>query len=271
MTDRALTVWGARGSMAVSGKRFQRYGGNTTCYSVEVAPRHLLVVDAGTGLRSLERTLDLDEPHEFDIVFSHVHLDHVIGLPLFGALYDGRHRLTFHGAPREGLRMTDLLHGAYRPPWWPITIHDAPATTLFRDVDGPFAVGPLTLTPIDLHHPQGSTGYRIDGARRSIVIATDHEAGERRIDRRLAEASRGAAVLVHDAQYTPDEYRDRRGYGHSTWETAAEAAVGAGVKRLVLTSHDPNRSDEAVDEIVQSARRIFPMTAGAHEGMTIPL
>ena len=271
MTDRTLTVWGARGSMAVSGKQYLRYGGNTTCFGIDAAPKHHLIVDAGTGLRNFERSVDLSVPQEFSIVLSHFHLDHLIGLPLFKPLYDPKHRITFYGVPRDGMGVADLLHGAYRPPWWPITIHDALAATVFREVEGPFAVGGLSITPVGLHHPQGGTGYRIDGTRRSVVIATDHEAGEKRIDRRLVDATRGADVLIHDGQYTPAEYPTRAGFGHSTWQTAAETAREAGVQRLVLCSHDPDRTDDKIDEHVQEARRIFTMTAAAHEGMTIKL
>lgn len=257
--------------MAVSGRNIVRYGGNTTCFDVEAAPRHRLIVDAGTGLRNLERNLDLSLPHEFTIVFSHFHLDHIVGLPMFKPLYDAKHRFTFCAVPRDGMGVSDLIHGAYRPPWWPITIHDAFASKVFREISGPFAVGGLTVTPTSLHHPQGGTGYRIDGTRRSIVVATDHEAGERRIDRRLIELASGADVLIHDGQYTPEEYPTKVGWGHSTWKTAAETAREAGVQRLVLTSHDPDRSDDGVDEQVRMARRVFPMTSGAFEGMTLKL
>jgi ribonuclease BN (tRNA processing enzyme) len=127
------------------------------------------------------------------------------------------------------------------------------------------------ITPVEARHPQGCRGYRLDG-QKSVMIATDHEAGDDDVDARIAEAGRDADVLIHDGQYTTEEYRrDRRGWGHSTWATAVDAARNAGAARLVLTSHDPTRTDDQVDEIVKQARGVFPLTSGAHEGMTIPL
>jgi len=129
----------------------------------------------------------------------------------------------------------------------------------------------LRVTPEGLHHPQGAMAYRIDGPERSIVIATDHEAGSA-ADADLLELARGADVLIHDSQYTPEEYASRKvGWGHSTWEDAAAVAEAAGVGQLVLTSHDPDRTDEEVDGIVTKARERFPNTEGAWEGLTLPL
>jgi ribonuclease BN (tRNA processing enzyme) len=143
---------------------------------------------------------------------------------------------------------------------------------VYRDVVSSIDVGRLSVQAVSLSHPQGSTGYRLDAEGRSVMIATDHEAGDPEVDARLADVARGVDVLIHDGQYTAEEYAaDRMGWGHSTWEGAVAAARACGADRLVLTSHDPSRSDDGVDDIVRLARARFPLTAGAYPGMAIPL
>jgi ribonuclease BN (tRNA processing enzyme) len=128
----------------------------------------------------------------------------------------------------------------------------------------------VSITEMALNHPQGISGFRIEGPSRTVVIATDHES-EPEADRRLAEFARGADVLIHDAQYLPAEYQMRLGWGHSTWEHAVKAAERAEVSELVLTSHDPDHTDEDIDGIVAAAMDRFPNTIAGTEGMKIPL
>jgi phosphoribosyl 1,2-cyclic phosphodiesterase len=271
VSNRALVVEGARGSMSVAGPDFRRYGGHTTCFSVEVSPGHHLVFDCGTGLQNLQKRLPPGEPREFTVFLTHYHWDHIQGLPMFSALNDPRNRFTFHGPGHEKRPVQDLLGGVLRPPWFPVTLDERPAGIVYRDLEGPIEVGGLLITPIPLRHPQGCVGYRVDGER-SVMIATDHEAGDAGVDEHLAGVAGGVDVVLHDGQYTEEEYRiGRQGWGHSTWVGAVDAAVAAGAGRLVVTSHDPTRSDDEVDEIVKQARGRFPLTSAAHPGMRIPL
>lgn len=272
MTGLTLRVWGCRGSMAVSGESYRRYGGNTTCFEVEVEPRHHLVIDCGTGLRGLQRTVAKDLDRRYTIFLTHYHWDHIQGLPVFRPLFESRAQATFHGPRSDGRGIREVLDEVFRPPWWPISIEQGSASLEFRDLGEPVEVGPVTVSHRMLSHPQGVAAYRLDGPSRSIVIATDHEAGEPEADSRLTELAAGAGVLIHDAQYTPEEHGTiRKGWGHSTWETAVRAALDSGVKQLVLTSHDPDRSDDGVDSIRAEARARFPLTDAAYEGMTIGL
>ena len=231
-----------------------------------------IIIDAGTGLRSLEQELDLSIPHEFTLLLTHYHWDHIQGLPLFGPLHDRRHRFTIYGVPREDMGVGEILGGVMRPPWFPVSLGEAAAGVVFKELSGPITVGPVTISHTRLRHPQGVVGYRLDAGDRSVMIATDHEAGESSADRRLAELAQGANVLIHDGQYTEQEQQgERAGWGHSSWDQAVRAAERAGAQRLVLTGHDPNRSDDPIDELVRAARRRFPFVNGAHEGMKIRL
>jgi phosphoribosyl 1,2-cyclic phosphodiesterase len=132
-------------------------------------------------------------------------------------------------------------------------------------------VGELRVTSFPVHHPGGSRGYRIDAAAGSIVYVTDHECGDATSDNVVREAAAGADVLIFDAQYTPAEYKRRRGWGHSTWRDAVAMAQGAGVRLLVLFHHDPERDDEAVCRIEAQAQELFPHTVAAWEGLEISL
>lgn len=267
----AFTVWGARGSMAVSGARYFRYGGDTSCYHVEVEPGHHLVIDCGTGLRSLEERLG-PPPLRFTVLFTHYHLDHLQGLPVFSPLYERANQFDFIGARRGGVGAAEALHLLLRAPLFPVPYDEVPARCRFRDLVGPLEVGPVRAAAIDLRHPGGASGFRLEGPAASIVLATDHEAGDESIDAALASFAAGAGVLFHDSQYTRDELRGpRAGWGHSSFAAAAEAAARAGVPVLVLTSHDPERDDESLERMLAKVRRHFPATEAACPGMSFPL
>ena len=272
MSDRDLVVLGARGSATVSGAQYRRYGGSTTCLVTEAGPGHYLVVDCGAGVRALGDRLPQDSALEFTVFFTHYHWDHIEGLPTLEALNDARHRFTFYGPKWDGADVGEILDRVVRPPWFPVTMRERPAGVMYRELVSPMRVGRLTVLAVPLNHPQGSTGYRLEAGGRSVVIATDHEAGDPEVDARLAEVAEGVDVLIHDGQYTAEEYQGpRKGWGHSTWEGAVAAAEACGAGRLVLTSHDPSRTDDQVDDIVRLARARFPLTAAAYPGMTIPL
>lgn len=271
MIDRDLVVLGARGSTTVAGQQYRRYGGGTTCFATRAGPDHYLVVDCGAGLRSLGRLVPQGRPLEFTVLLTHYHWDHIEGLPTFPALNEPRNRFTFYGQKWEDADVGDVLDRVIRPPVFPVTVRERPAGMMFRDVVSPIRVGRLSVRAVPLRHPQGSTGYRLDTGDRSVMIATDHEAGDPEVDGRLSEVAAGVDVLVHDAQYAPEECEARRGWGHSTWEKAVAAARSSGAGRLVLTSHDPDRTDDQVDDLVRMARTRFPLTAGAYPGMAIPL
>jgi phosphoribosyl 1,2-cyclic phosphodiesterase len=247
-----------------------RYGGDTSCYEIDIGRAgHRIFIDCGTGLRSVDSASLPESGAEFDVLLSHFHWDHIEGLPFFPPLYQPQHRFTFHGRA-EGMPVRDALEGALRPPWFPVALAETPSTKSYAETSSSaFAVGPLRVTPLALHHPQGATGYRFDLDGRSVAIATDHESDPAGIDAAVVEWARGADVLLHDAQYTTDDYEAHRGWGHSTWERAVETAIAADVGKLVTISHDPQRADDELDRLVEQARRRFERTAAGVAGSTI--
>ena len=256
--------------MTVSGVEYAKYGGNTTCFEIAEDPRHRVVIDAGTGLRNVQHSLDRDQDHRFTVLLSHYHWDHIQGIPVFAPVWVGGNSFVIHGHDTPVGDVRSTLAGVLSQPWFPAAITESPADISYGTYETPIEIGSVTITTVDLNHPQGIVGFRVDGPARSIVIATDHEANPE-VDQQLAEFASGADVLVHDAQYLPAEYPLRAGWGHSTWEHAVEAAQRAGVGELVFTSHDPDHTDDDIDAIVAAAAEHFPNVVGGTEGMKIPL
>jgi phosphoribosyl 1,2-cyclic phosphodiesterase len=255
----------------VFGDQFRRYGGGTTCYSIEVGSDHQLLIDCGTG--ALDMPPFAHGSMRFSILITHMHWDHTLALPFFKPLYDSTNDFHFYGREVEHLTIEQAIDHVMQPPWFPIHFTDTPAAKTYHHVDEEaFDVGDIRVTTTRLNHPSGVTAYRLDRDGSSVVIATDNEHGDPESDRRLLQIAEGADTLFYDAQYLPDEYVDGKvGWGHSTWKDGVEIAKKAGVKQLVITSHDWTRSDDDVDKIVEMARAEFPNTIAAAAGLTIEI
>jgi phosphoribosyl 1,2-cyclic phosphodiesterase len=267
-----FTFHGVRGSVAIDRADSARYGGSTICISAQLADDHYLVLDAGTGLRDLQHHLAVDGDLTFTFLITHFHWDHLLGLPFFRSLYQPGCTFQFYATAAAGGTVESGISGVMEPPLFPVPLHDAPSQRTFIDVpDAPWQVGSLTITAARLNHPQGVNAYRLVYEDRSLVLATDVEAGDAASDAALIELARDADVLIHDAQYLPEEIETYRGWGHSTWDQAIGIAERADVKRLVIISHDPERTDEGVDELLAAARERFPNTDAAYAGMQLTL
>ncbi len=259
-----MTVLGARGSIPVSGSQYARYGGSTTCFALVVDGLAVAFIDAGTGLIDAG-ALGLKLAPSVGVFLTHYHWDHTQGLSMMDEMWSGACSICIWGPNDPAV----ILERAISPPLFPVSIADAPSIR-FSSSDEPVEIEGLTITPFAIHHPQGATGYRVDGPDRSVAVVTDHEAGTD-LDVEILDAIAGVDLLIHDAQYLPEELAAHRGWGHSTYEDATKAAGAAGVTELVLTSHDPRRSDAAIDAMVESARGAFARTNAARPTMEISL
>ncbi|RMG11131.1 MAG: MBL fold metallo-hydrolase [Planctomycetota bacterium] len=269
-----VTVWGARGSVPVSGAQVREVGGNTSCVEV-VCGGERLILDGGTGLRALGERLG-GAPLRATILFSHLHWDHIQGVPFFAPAYHPGSELTLAGVRRR-LSLREVLARQMAPPTFPVGIEALAGAKRFLEVvpGRPFEVGPFRITPFEQEHPNGVACFRIEAEGRALVYATDVEHGGE-VDELLVERSAGADLLVHDAQYHWGEYAgvdgpSRRGWGHSSWLEAVAAAQRAEVRRLLLFHHDPGRDDEAVRDIEALAQERFAGAFAAREGMVLGL
>lgn len=268
--DRSFTLrfWGTRGSLPAPRPSTNKYGGNTPCLEVRVEDR-VLIFDAGSGIRPLGAKLKREAAKvRAHIFFTHYHWDHIHGFPFFYPAFAPGNRFVIHGQPHKGRNVKDILSGQMAGPYFPVPLDAMRARFDFRDV-GPkqrLRVGPATVRTELLNHPGRALSYRIDYRGRSIVYASDTEHGNK-LDQRLVEHCRGTDILIYDACYTPEEYRNgRQGWGHSTWREGVRVAEAAGARRLLLFHHEPSRNDRALMRIEQAARQLMRSAAAAREG-----
>lgn len=271
-----VRFWGVRGSIPSPGPKTQRYGGNTPCVEIRCGDE-LLIFDLGTGVKWLgDEMVAAGGPLRASIFLSHYHYDHLQGLPFFTPIFIPKYSFTVYGAPRDGRSVKDVVAGQMVQPYFPVTAEQVfKAQMTYKDLGSKqeLELGPARVRTLDLNHPGGNLGYRVECGGKSVVYATDVEHGCAG-DHELVEFARDADVLIIDAMYTTDEYLGRRGaskegWGHSTWESAVETANAAKVKKLVLFHHEPTRDDDAMDRFVEEVRKHRPDVIAAVESEII--
>ncbi len=268
--------WGVRGSIPTPTSANQKYGGNTCCLEVCTSSGQLIIFDAGSGIRALGRRLVRETPpegHRIMLFMTHYHWDHIQGFPFFEPMYAPKNFVYLHGFKTPNVSVERAMGEQMANPFFPVDMSMMRATRNFYTIDEEtFQIGDARVTSRFLNHPQGCLGYRVEEGGRVLVFATDNEHGDPHGDRNIRALAENADVLIYDAQYTSEEYRNGKvGWGHSTWEEGARIAKEVGVKELVLFHHDPDHDDFTVDSIVQEARRCFPHVHAAMEGMEIDL
>jgi phosphoribosyl 1,2-cyclic phosphodiesterase len=273
-----IRFWGVRGSHPTPGPSTVGIGGNSSC--VEISnDQHILIFDAGTGIIGLGHELTRREPTTLHMFFSHTHHDHIEGLRFFEPLYQPGWRCKLYGRGRGAQTLERVLSVAMQPRFFPVSLSELSARLAIRELTNGDTLRLSGSAPItvavrhSLAHPKiGVVLYRVTCGGKSVVYATDVEAAQGGHDD-VVEFARGADVLIHDAQYTDDEYYgghiNKAGWGHSTVRQAAEAARGAGVGRLILFHHDPNHDDSEVRRLERAAREIFPRSEAAFEGLEV--
>jgi phosphoribosyl 1,2-cyclic phosphodiesterase len=263
-----IRIWGSRGSIASPGPDTVRYGGNTSCVEVRLRDGSLLLLDAGTGARPLGIELMRGPPERIHLLLTHLHVDHVEGLGAFEPIWSPGIELHVWGPPSPIASLEERIATYFSPPLFPVHLSEVPATTVFRDaMEDPWTIGSATVWSQPIMHAGQTVGYRIRDDDGSILAyLTDHEpALGSDLEHLPGEwisgfglASR-ADVLIHDAQFTPQEYGTRVGFGHSSTEHVATFANRAGVERLVMFHHDPLHTDDELDAMRDDVLERWPV------------
>ena len=278
-------IWGCRGSLASPGPDTVRYGGNTSRVELRLADGSVVVLDAGTVARPLGIHLEEDPPPRIDLLLTHLHLDHLEGLAFFAPLWWPRARCELHiWGPASPLRsLEDRIATYMSPPLFPVHLSDVPSHPVFHDVpEDEWQIGAATLSAQPISHPGPTVGYRLDEDGKVFVFMPDHEPALG-VDLKTVSpdwisgygVAHGADVLLHDGQYTEEEYARKVGWGHSSTDHVVTFAQIAKVRRLVLFHHDPLHTDGDLEAILVRAQELWGQNGGeiglAYEGMEIDL
>lgn len=274
----SIHFWGVRGSIATPGIGTVRYGGNTPCVEIRCHGKRI-IMDGGTGIRSLGQELLNQLPVQGHIFFTHSHWDHIQGFPFFipafikGNTFDIYGRIAPNGATLQE-RLEDQMHH----PNFPVPLRIMGSTLNFHNVEVGEKIdlgNGVTVETGMLNHPGEATGYRVSWGDRAAVYATDTEHLADGIDLNLVNLARNADVLILDATYSDEQYWSKTspkvGWGHSTWQEAIKVAQAANVKTLVIYHHDPLHDDDYLDGVGKQAREIFPGAIMAREGMILSI
>ena len=258
-----VQFWGTRGSIAKPGPSTARYGGNTSCVEVRSARGTLVIVDCGTGAHSLGQELMSGGAKRLrgHILISHTHWDHIQGIPFFYPLFVPGNEWDIYGPKGLGQSLREILAGQMQYSYFPVTLDQCRAKIRYHDlVEGTFGIDDIKVSTHYLNHPALTLGYRLEADDVTLVYACDHEPHARVLatgdgditgqDLRHAEFVNRADLLIHDAQYTAEEYPARVGWGHSSVEYVVNLGRFARVKKVALTHHDPLRDDDAIDRLV---------------------
>jgi phosphoribosyl 1,2-cyclic phosphodiesterase/DNA-binding response OmpR family regulator len=265
-----VTFWGTRGSIAKAGPTTLRYGGNTSCVSIRSDAGTQLVIDCGTGAHGLGQALQAvagGGPVNGHILISHTHWDHIQGLPFFAPLFVVGNHWHIYGPSGLGGSLGEILAGQMEYRYFPVDVAQLAARVEHHDlVEGALEIDDVRVETRYLNHPALTLGYRIEADGAVVVYSSDHEPHDQELagggdvarnrhDGAHATFVAGADLLIHDAQYCASEYADHVGWGHSTVEYVIDVARRAEVAQVALYHHDPTRTDEQVDELVELARR----------------
>ncbi|NBV85635.1 MAG: MBL fold metallo-hydrolase [Verrucomicrobia bacterium] len=269
-SDVVLRFWGVRGSIPAPGPRTSFYGGNTSCVELEVEGQ-VIILDAGSGIRSLGNSLmaraaAANKKLDIHLLISHTHWDHIQGLPFFVPAYVPTNHLRVVGYKAVCHHLSDVLARQMDPAYFPISMEDMPSHPEVEEVDDHFECGPVKVEAFFTNHPGRCAGFRFETRAGAVVYISDNELNHEgqathlptetttHMYQRLINTIRGARVLIHDAQYTLAEYQTKVGWGHSAFEDVIEMAAAAEVEHLYFFHHDPVRSDEELNRMVQQAR-----------------
>lgn len=257
-----IRCWGSRGSIPVSGKEYIKYGGDTTCIEIRTESDDIIIVDAGTGIRRLGNALIKEGRYKYNFLLTHGHWDHLMGFPFFKPLFLEHPEIRMHRGPFHKKFMETMFSKVMAPPNFPVRYSDLKAKIVHEEGSPErFEIGSVTVVPIQISHPNTGKGYKFIENGKRFVFLTDNELGFVHPgglpSAEYLEFCRGADLLIHDAEYTPREYKLLMEWGHSSYRDVLELAFKADVAELGLFHLNQERTDDEVDEMVDACRKII--------------
>jgi phosphoribosyl 1,2-cyclic phosphodiesterase len=277
-----ITCWGARGSIPVSGDEYIRYGGDTTCLEIRTKDDEIIIIDAGSGIRRLGNRLISENRFHYTMLFTHAHWDHIMGFPFFRPIYSKKTRITMFGCPFAQASVKHMISKIMAPPNFPVNFEDIRADIDYHEAcEMVFTLHSMTIAPIPLSHPNQGVGYKFVEDGRSFVFLTDNELAFKHPGgadfQQYRDFSADADLLIHDAEFTEEEYKKTRTWGHSVYTDALSLALEARVQKFGLFHHNQERSDEGIDEMLADCQKTVADNNASmecfalHQGMKIKL
>jgi phosphoribosyl 1,2-cyclic phosphodiesterase len=257
-----IRCWGARGAIPVSGQEYLKYGGDTTCIEIRTKGDEIIIVDAGSGIRRLGNRLHSENRHEYHMIFTHAHWDHLIGFPFFKPLHSRKTLIKMTGCPFAQVSIKEMISRVMRPPNFPVKYSDLRAQIDYGDTcDTSFTIGSVTVDPIPLSHPNFGNGYKFTEDGKTFVFITDNELTFKHpggLDYEdYLRFSANSDLLVHDAEYSDKDYKIKKEWGHTAYKDALKLAMEANAKKFVLFHHNKERTDKDLDLIVSDCQNII--------------
>ncbi|MBF0224403.1 MAG: MBL fold metallo-hydrolase [Desulfobacterales bacterium] len=257
-----IKCWGSRGSIPVSGEEYVKYGGDTACIEIRTKTDEIIIVDAGTGIRRLGNQIMKEKRKKINFIFTHAHWDHLMGLPFFKPLYIDNTEIIVYRCPFPNNYAEKMITKIMTPPNFPVRYSDLRAKFVYeKGCPEMFNIGSVSVIPIRLSHPNAGCGYKFIEDGKTFVFLTDNELGfihpgGLSFDD-YVEFSKGADLLIHDAEYTPNEYIRQTEWGHSDFIKTLDLAIKSGVKQLGLFHLNQDRTDNDMDAMVEICKHII--------------
>lgn len=252
-----IRCWGARGSIPVSGSEYVKYGGDTPCIEIRTKNDEIIIIDAGSGIRRLGNKLLDENRFNFTMIFTHSHWDHIIGFPFFKPIYLRKTKIQIFGCPVAQGSLQKLLGDIMSPPHFPVSFNEIKADLTFENDNScrtSYQIDSVKITPIALSHPNRGLGFKFEEDGKTFVFLTDNELTFKHpggLDyNAYMNFSKGADLLIHDSEYTEDEYKIMKTWGHSLYTDALRLALEAEVKTFGLYHHNQDHTDEIMDKMV---------------------
>ena len=269
-----VKFWGVRGSIACASPDHMKYGGNTSCIEVQ-AGDHTFVMDAGTGIRNFSKVVLERDIRHTHLLLTHTHWDHINGFPFFVPAYDPKRSIAIKaGHLKDQGGVKNVLSAQMHNPMFPVPLEAMQANLTFEDFDAGEDLdiwGDVTVRTAPLNHPNGATAYRVDYDGNSVVYVTDTEHVPGEPDQNILALIEGADLVIYDSTYTEDEFPEKVGWGHSTWNEGMRLCNMANVGQLAIFHHDPDHTDDFMDKVAEDSRLVMENSFVCIEGEEVVL